>query len=151
MAFSRHFHLPGGTVRKKLLPFSGWVREDFNFFEIFKQKKTKKKTQGASCTVYRWNIHRNNFFEHFLWKKLLVDDTFFSGGNAEISVDHVWFWYEKWLIKVAYELFVAPGNSLGLFAFAVKKYCSRMKFSMSYWYFFRSPCILTAQTVHIHL
>ena len=44
MAFSRHFHLPGGTVTKKLLSFSRRVSEDFNFFEIFKKKKKKKKT-----------------------------------------------------------------------------------------------------------
>ncbi len=150
MTFFRHFHLPGGTVTKKLLLFSRWVPEDIKFFEIFKQKKTKKKTQGASCTVYRWNIDKYKFFENFLWKKILVFEPFFMGKSAEISVDHIWFWYQKLLIEVVYPLFVAPGKSMGLFALAVKKYFSRMKFLMSYWNFFRPPSILRSQMSQLY-
>ncbi len=131
MAFSRHFHLPGGTVTKKLLLFSHWVAEDFNFF-YFQTKKNKKKLERASSTVCRWNIGKYKFFENFLWKKLLVDKCFFGGKSAEISVDHIWFWYKKLLIEVVYPLFVAPGKSMGLFALAVKNDFARTKFSMRY-------------------
>ncbi len=69
MAFSRHFHLPGGTVRKKLLPFSGWVREDFNFFEIFKQKKTKKKHKGHHVQYIGETLTNINFLKTFFEKR----------------------------------------------------------------------------------
>ncbi len=120
-----------------------------NTFCMFQKEKTL--LLHSYRRVYRWNIHPNNFFEHFVWKKLLTTERFFMGKSTEISVDHGWFWYEKRLIKVVYELFVEPGNSLGLFALAVKKYFCRMKFSMRYWNFYGYTSILRSETALVYL